>query len=157
MYAYNSVYSANSTSRTLAAEDSEHKDYFDSEFDYRVFNSVAKSNDEYVDNWLKFLPANFLDVDTRYGEITGLRKFNNSLVFWQENAAGLLSVNERVQITDDTNMPLTLGTAEVLSRYDYMNTSNGMRKDEYADTQSDTTLYWWDHNKHEILGYSGGT
>ena len=54
-------------------------------------------------------------------------------------------------------MPLTLGTADVLSRYDYMNTSNGMRKDEYADTQSDTTLYWWDHNKHEIIGYSGGT
>lgn len=157
LYAYNSVYSANSTSKTLAAEDSQNDDYFDSQFDYRVFNSVAKSNDEYVDNWLKFLPANYLDVDTRYGEITGLRKFNNSLVFWQENAAGLLSVNERVQITDDTNMPLTLGTADVLSRYDYMNTSNGMRKDEYADTQSDTTLYWWDHNKHEILGYSGGT
>ena len=157
LYAYNSVYSANSTSKTLAAEDSQNDDYFDSKFDYRVFNSVAKSNDEYIDNWLKFLPANYIDVDTRYGEITGLRKFNNSLVFWQENAAGLLSVNERVQITDDTNMPLTLGTADVLSRYDYMNTSNGMRKDEYADAQSDTTLYWWDHNKHEILGYSGGT
>lgn len=157
LYAYNSIYSANSTSKTLAAEDSQNDDYFDSEFDYRVFNSVAKSNDEYVDNWLKFLPANYIDVDTRYGGITGLRKFNNSLVFWQENATGLLSVNERVQITDDTNMPLTLGTADVLSRYDYMNTSNGMRKDEYADTQSDTTLYWWDHNKHEILGYSGGT
>jgi hypothetical protein len=78
-------------------------------------------------------------------------------VFWQENAAGLLSVNERVQISDNEDMPLTLGTAGVLSRYDYMNTSNGMRKDEYADTQSDTTLYWWDHNKHEIIGYSGGT
>lgn len=157
LYAYNSVYSANSTSRTLAAEDSNNDDYFDSKFDYRVFNSMAKSNDETVDNWLKFLPANYIDVDTRYGEITGLRKFVNHLVFWQENAAGLLSVNERVQISDNENMPLTLGTADVLSRYDYMNTSNGMRKDEYADTQSDTTLYWWDHNKHEIIGYSGGT
>ena len=157
LYAYNSVYSANSTSRTLAAEDSNNDDWFDSKFDYRVFNSMAKSNDETVDNWLKFLPANYIDVDTRYGEITGLRKFINHLVFWQENAAGLLSVNERVQISDNENMPLTLGTADVLSRYDYMNTSNGMRKDEYADTQSDTTLYWWDHNKHEIIGYSGGT
>lgn len=134
LYSYNSVYSANSTSRTLAAEDSNNDDYFDSKFDYRVFNSMAKSNDETVDNWLKFLPANYIDVDTRYGEITGLRKFVNHLVFWQENAAGLLSVNERVQISDNENMPLTLGTADVLSRYDYMNTSNGMRKDEYADT-----------------------
>lgn len=157
LYSYNSVYSANSTSKTLAAEDSNNEDWYNSKFDYRVFNSMAKSNDETVDNWLKFLPANYIDVDTRYGEITGLRKFVNHLVFWQENAAGLLSVNERVQISDNENMPLTLGTADVLSRYDYMNTSNGMRKDEYADTQSDTTLYWWDHNKHEIIGYSGGT
>ena len=157
LYAYNSVYSANSTSKTKVAEGSKEDDWFDQDQDYRVYNSVAKSNDEFIDNWLKFLPANFIDVDTRYGEITGLRKFNNSLIFWQECATGLLSVNERVQIVDDKDMPLTLGTADVLSRYDYMNTSNGMRKDEYADTQSDTTLYWWDHNKHEILGYSGGT
>ena len=157
LYAYNSAYSANSTARTLAAENTNDIDYFDSKFDYRVFNSVAKTNDETVDNWLKFLPSNYIDVDTRYGEITGLRKFANSLIFWQENAAGVLSVNERVQITDNKDMPLTLGTADVLSRYDYLNTSNGMRADEYADTQSDSTLYWWDHNKHEIVGYSGGT
>lgn len=156
LYAYNTAYSATSTSKTLIAEDSEDKDFFDSKYDFRTYNSLTKSNDEYIDSWLKFQAANYIDVDTRYGEITGLRKFNNSLVFWQENAAGLLSVNERTQITDDTNMPLILGTAGVLSRYDYLNTSNGMRKDEYADTQSDTTLYWWDHNKHEIIGYSGG-
>lgn len=157
LYSYNDVYSTNSTVRTLVGEDQNNKDFYDTTFDYRVFNSTAKSNDEAIDNWLKFSPADFIDVDTRFGEITGLRKFVNHLVFWQENAAGLLSVNERVQISDNEDMPLTLGTAGVLSRYDYMNTSNGMRKDEYADTQSDTTLYWWDHNKHEIIGYSGGT
>jgi hypothetical protein len=102
------------------------------------------------------MPANFLDVDNRHGEITGLRRFHNQLVFWQETATGILSVNERSQITDDSNMPLILGTGDVLGRFDYLNTSNGMRKDEYADTQSDSTLYWWDHNKREIVAYSGG-
>jgi len=37
-----------------------------------------------------------------------------------------------------------------------MATSNGMHKNQFSDAQSDTTLYWWDYNKHEILGYSGG-
>lgn len=157
LYAYNSIYSATSTARTLIAEDSEDEDFFDSKYDFRTYNSLTKSNDENIDSWLKFQASNYIDVDTRYGEITGLRKFNNSLIFWQENAAGILAVNERTQITDESNMPLILGTAGVLSRYDYMNTSNGMREGEYADTQSDTTLYWWDHNKHEIIGYSGGT
>jgi hypothetical protein len=35
--------------------------------DYRVFYSNPKSNKETFDNWLKFQPLNYLDVDTRYG------------------------------------------------------------------------------------------
>jgi hypothetical protein len=41
----------------------------------------------------------------------------------------LLSVNERVAISDDSNLPLMLGTGGVLSRYDYIATSNGMKSD----------------------------
>jgi hypothetical protein len=62
-----------------------------------------------------------------------LRTFHNDLVFWQEEAAGVLSVNERTTITDDSNMPLILGTGGVLSRYDYFNSLNGMHKNEFAD------------------------
>ena len=102
------------------------------------------------------MPASYLDVDTRYGGITGLRKFHNDLVFWQEEATGKFSVEERTTLTDESNMPLILGSGGVLSRYDYLATSNGMHKDEFCDAQSDSTLYWWDHNKHELLAYGGG-
>ena len=53
-------------------------------------------------------------------------------------------------------MPLLLGTGGVLGRYDYINTSNGMEENQFADTQSDSTLYWWDHNKADICAYAGG-
>ena len=156
MYQYNTAYSSQPTAKVFTPSLVDEQDKDDDVNDYRVFYSNPKSNKETIDNWLKFQPLNYLDVDTRYGQITGLRTFHNSLVFWQEEAAGVLSVNERTTITDDSNMPLILGTGGVLSRYDYFNSLNGMHKNEFADAQSDSTLYWWDHNKHELCAYAGG-
>ena len=155
LYAYNDAYSANNNVRVFASELAEDNSE-ELDVDYRTYFSNKKDNNEHIDSWIKFMPANYLDVDTRYGEITGLRTFHNKLVFWQEEATGLFSVEERTTITDESNLPLILGTGGVLSRFDYLATSNGMHKNQFCDAQSDTTLYWWDYNKHELLGYAGG-
>lgn len=155
LYSYNSVYSTTDTSRTYISYDIANQDDLDVT-DCRVFHSNVKTNNEYIDNWLKFMPANFLDVDTRQGPITGLRTFKNQLVFWQEHSTGLLSVNERSVISDESNMPLILGSGGVLTRFDYITNTNGMYEDEYSDAQSNTTLYWWDRINKSLCGYSGG-
>lgn len=155
LYRYNTVYSQNPIAKLFEADSENADESSKNKLDYRVYYSERKDNDERRDNWLTFKPANYLDVDTRYGQITELRTFHNQLLFWQESAAGLLSVNERVQITDDSNMPLILGTGGVLSRYDYMNTRNGMKAGQFVDAQSDGMLIWWDENNGEICAYSG--
>jgi len=95
LYLYNSAYSVNNNVQVHSAQMDE--DTYDELYtDYRTYFSNKKENNERADSWLKFMPANYLDVDTRYGEITGLRTFNNRLVFWQEEATGLFSVEERV-------------------------------------------------------------
>lgn len=155
LYAYDTINNTVPTAKTLIPQIDE-EDAYDTNMDYRVFHSDKKSNNERTDSWLMYRAADYIDVDNRYGAITGLRKFNNSLVFWQEVAAGILQVNERAQITDDSNLPLILGTGGVLGRYDYINTKNGMKEGEFADTQSDNMLYWWDHDKKQILSYTSG-
>ena len=156
LYVYNTVYSASSLARMYSTID--YDIYTDSinNKDYRCYYSAPKGNNELQDSWLKFQPNNYIDVDTRYGAITQLRTFHNSLIYWQENATGLFSVNERTAITDDSNLPLILGTGGILSRYDYIATSNGMSKDDFSDAQSESTLYWWDRNRNEICVYAGG-
>ena len=154
LYAYNTAYSTTDTSRSYASELLDDDDV--DKMDYRVFHSNVKTNNEYIDSWLKYMPANFLDVDTRKGPITGLRTFKNQLVFWQEYAAGVLSVNERSVISDESNMPLILGSGGVLTRFDYFTNVNGMHAYDYSDAQSNTTLYWWDRINKSIVGYSGG-
>lgn len=152
MYVYNQVYSQNNNSRTFAAYDNDNNDI--KAADYRCYYSNLKENNEIIDNWLKFMPSNYLDADAKYGAITELRTFKDRLVFWQRNSTGIFSVNERATITDSNNEPLILGTGGVMSRYDYISNNNGMRDGEFADTQSDGTLYWWDHDRHEICGFS---
>lgn len=51
-------------------------------FDTRIIYSNEKTNNELIDSWLTFKSANYIDVDTRYGEITNLRLFKNTLMFW---------------------------------------------------------------------------
>ena len=152
LYVYNAVYSQNNNFMPHAAE--LNTDTYDQAFDTRCFYSNPKSSDEYFDNWLVFMPANYIDVDSRNGQITHLRTFNNKLVYWQEKATGLFSVNERVAVSDNSNLPLILGTGGVLDRYDYLYTQNGMREGEFVDAQSDTTLYWWDHDNAELCAYT---
>lgn len=154
LYRYNPVYSAHSTAHPKAMQ-LDRSDY-DIEFDTRCFYSNVKSNNENTDNWLRFMPANFIDVDSRKGPITNLRTFNNQLFFWQTDGTGILSVNERASVSDQSGLPLMLGTGGVLERFDYLNTACGMKENEFADAQSDSVLYWWDHTRKELCAHAAG-
>jgi hypothetical protein len=100
--------------------------------------------------------ANYIDVDTQFGEITGLKKFNDKLMFWQKNAFGVLSVNERSLIKDNNISSLTLGTGGILTRFDYVTTSNGFRKGMIgAVAESEGNLYWMDADNAELCIFNG--
>lgn len=157
LYVYNSAYSTQDKTRLFAAENEQQQDIVDMNTDYRVYHSLLKTNDERIDSWTKFMPADYIDVDTRYGEVTELRTFHNKLIFWQKDAMGMLSVNERSTVTDNSNMPLILGTSGVLSRYDYIDETAGMMPEQYVDTYSNTTLYWYDAAHKEIKSYNEGS
>lgn len=157
LYLYNTAYGSDNSIRTHEANTENYLNNESDIFDYRIVNSLIKSNNEYEDSWLKFQSANYLDVDTRYGQITQLKTFKNQLVYWQDNAVGVASVNERSIIKDDSNLPLILGTGDVLDRYDYITTSNGMKNGQQTDCQSSTTLYWWDDDRTEICCYTAGS
>lgn len=124
------------------------------EYDVRVHFSEQKTNGEKFDNWLQFKAANFLDVDSRHGAITDMRLFKDKLIFWQEHATGLLAVNERIVLQDSSDTQVTLGTGGVLERSDYFSTTYGMKANQFADTQSNRSLYWWDEYNKEILQYT---
>ena len=148
-YEYNPVYSSVSGSKQYVPKGIYSID--DKINQNRIVVSEVKTNGEITDSWTKFKFANYLDVDSQYGQITNLKTFNNKLYFWQDNAVGIASVNERSLITDNNIAELTLGTGGILTRFDYVATLNGSSiVNDKSIVNSSSTIYWYDFDKNEI-------
>lgn len=149
-YAYNDAYSANSTAKLYVTTG-----MYDIQNQYinnRIISSQLKTNNEIDDSWLKFNVADYLDVDGKYGSITNLLTHNNRLYFWQDNALGVASINERSLVTDNNMNEVVLGTGGILTRYDYITTYNGDSVvNDYSITTTDNGIYWYDISKNELL------
>lgn len=146
---YNSAYSSEAIALSFLSS------VFDEEinnvYDHRILASEKKTNDERFDSWSMFKAANYIDVDSRYGEITRIKEFNGKLLFFQENAVGAVAVNDRSLITDASGAELSLGTGGVLQRYDYISNNVGLSKDTIDGlVDSSTGVYWYDKNRNTI-------
>ena len=155
LYVYNPVYSVTSSSKQYLPKSIYAEDNMVS--NNRIVCSELKTNNELTDSWAKFKFANYLDVDTKYGEITNLKAVGNKLYFWQANAVGIASVNERSLITDNNMAELTLGTGGILTRFDYVATLNGSSiVNDKSITNSANAIYWYDFDKNEICAMTNG-
>lgn len=125
-------------------------------YDNRIHYTSPKEDNQTIDQWFTTSSNSFIDVDSRYGAITGMRLFKDKLIFWQERATGLLTVNEKTVVSDVEHGNIMLAdNPGVVPRYDYISTKYGMKKGQHTDTQSDNALYWWDSDNKELLQYSG--
>ena len=154
MYMYNTAYSINPDVITYSGQDTVNE--ANPRYDSRIHYSQKKQNNEFIDNWTNFKAIDYLDVDSRYGQITGLKLFKDKLIFLQENGAGVLSVNDRIILKDQESANIIVGNGGVLDRYDYFTTIYGMKPDQHVVEASNDALYWWDGHRKEILSYVDG-
>ena len=154
-FVYNTVYNTRNTSRPHAIYDDLNKEDYNKTVDTRVYYSDLKANDEIIDSWCKFRSSNFIDVDQQYGPITDIYTFKNNLLFWQQKAFGVLSVNERSITTDNSGNDVILGDGGVLSRYDYFSNKFGMCKQQFCVTSSNGGAYWCDTHNNVLCMFSG--
>lgn len=150
LHQYNQIYSANDESNdvfTLKVEKPE-----DNNFKQRTYYSEPKTNGEYVDNFVIFKPAAYIDVDPKYGQITNLLTDKNILYYWQETGFGKFSVNERSLINDQNGNTIMLGQAGILSRNDYISTKYGMRMYDFCATCAENGVFWADINNKAVVG-----
>lgn len=139
LYQYNTVYSQESTSKFYVNEPDTVSQQ--TEFDCMVRVSKQKLNSELQDSWTVFPVNDFTEVNSKFGPVTTLITLNNRLLFWQDNAFGILSVNERSLIQDGTGASLVLGTGGILDRYDYASDKVGA-KDNRSVVATQTGVYW---------------
>lgn len=154
-YLYNTAYSLTKTIgqkySTISYDTKDKQSY-----PYRCRYSEKKENGELEDSWQNFKAANYIDVDPNYGKITGLKRFKNNLMFWQEKSFGAFSVNERTAVTDNNNHEVLLGSGGLLSRYDYISTTSGLENNVFAYAITTQSLYWIDAFNTVFCQYNGG-
>lgn len=154
-YLYNTAYSLTKTIgqkySTISYDTKDKQSY-----PYRCRYSEKKENGELEDSWQNFKAANYIDVDPNYGKITGLKRFKNNLMFWQEKSFGAFSVNERTAVTDNNNHEVLLGSGGLLSRYDYVSTTSGLEDNVFAYSVTTQSLYWIDAFNTVFCQYNGG-
>ena len=154
-YLYNTAYSLTKTiSQKYSTISYDTKDK--QSYPYRCRYSEKKENGELEDSWQNFKAANYIDVDPNYGKITGLKRFKNNLMFWQEKSFGAFSVNERTAVTDNNNHEVLLGSGGLLSRYDYISTTSGLEDNAFAYAITTQSLYWIDVFNTVFCQYNGG-
>lgn len=153
LHQYNMIYSDNNTSVEIFQPWTKNENT--NSFPHRICYSQLKTDGENIDNWQIFRPADFIDVDSRYGEITHLLTSDNTLYYWQNNAFGKLSVNERSLVKDENSNSIQLGTGGVLNRYDYLSTRYGMKVDHRAAIAAEHGVYWIDTANKAIPAYTG--
>jgi hypothetical protein len=141
LYQYNTVYSQDNTAKYFVNVSDDVST--DTNFDCMIRTSKVKLSGEGQDNWLSFPVNNFIEVSADKGAVTTLALHNDKLMFWQENAFGMLAVNERSLIKDSGGIELSLGTGGVLDRYDYISDSIGVADNNHF-VQSKSATYWID-------------
>lgn len=150
-YEYNITYSSENIARFYFPKPSQVVST--TELDNRIYNSDFKVNGELQDSWRIFKEDNHIDVDGNFGPINQLINFNNLLYFWQAYAVGSPAVNARSLIQDTSGASLTLGTGDILSRYDYLSTTIGT-KHQFSFAIGKSSVAWLDITKKKYYKLS---
>lgn len=149
---YNSIYSDNNTSCSMFNTQPLDKNI--NVYNQRIFYSNLKTNGENIDSWQIFKPINFIDCNSKFGPITDLYTFKDTLYMWQKNAIAKLSVNERSLISDKNSNVIQLGQGDVLQRVDYISTNYGMRQYDMCKVNTENGLFWFDYYNKCIAAFA---
>jgi hypothetical protein len=125
-----------------------------SEFDNRIYKSLVKANGELEDSWSIFKPYNNMDVDGVYGPINKIEVFNNTLMYWQDNGFGVVSMNPKEIIPNATGVSLEIGTGGGLIDYDYISNTVGCRH-QWSVVKSKQGMYFFDANGRKFYRFTG--
>ena len=121
----------------------------DSEFDVMIRWSPFKTNGERQDSFRRFLPNDYVQLNSEYGEGVNIRDKFNRLVYWQRDAVGYIPIDERALTQNEFGSPIQLGTGGVFERYDEMTNRIG-NSHQFGLVESDMGFHWYDA-KREIF------
>lgn len=109
----------------------------------KILASKLKIPGEFIDNWTDVLVNEEMYLDGKYGSINGTVNYKDRIFTFQDSAIAFININPRIQIQDQNNIELELGTGNVLHEYRYLTTTSGSLN-KWGIIQSPTGIYYTD-------------
>lgn len=77
--------------------------------------SKTKTSGELVDNWTNITLASVLDLDGDKGPVRAIKKFNNTLLAFQDKGISQILYNENIQIASTEGVPIEIANSGKVS------------------------------------------
>ena len=124
-------------------------------FPHRLWASDKKIDGEFLDSWRSFKDTNFIEVEGHYGPINKVINFQDKLLFYQNRAFGIGSINERSMIQDTNGVQVAVGTGTVLDHFRYISNSTGSFH-QFSVVASGNSIYHFDVYLSKLYKYGQG-
>tara|TARA_R100001510_G_C7656232_1_gene216053 strand:+ start:260 stop:4633 length:4374 start_codon:yes stop_codon:yes gene_type:complete len=122
--------------------------------DVRGYLSNVKVNGELIDSWTKFPLEAYYDVDD-HGPINKIINFKNNVLFFQDQAVGVYSINREAITTTDDGVPTQLGTSQGWGKHQYYSKEVGSIH-QWAIAATNSAVYFFDAIHRKIQQIGGG-
>ena len=113
-----------------------------------------KTPGEEVDTWTNITLANVLDLDGDKGNITPLKRFNNSLFAFQDKAFSQILYNENTQLSTTAGVPIEIANSGKVDGKRYISETVGCAN-KWSIIESPYGLYFMNSNNASINLYNG--
>jgi len=120
----------------------------------RIYKSEPKIDGELIDSWKQFKPTSHIDVEGIYGPITSIHVNSDRLYFYQNNAFGIATTNERESVQTGSGV-MAIANSKPLSRYDYISVETGCFH-TFGVVNTQAGLFHFDINKKKLFQFSNG-
>lgn len=109
-----------------------------------------------IDNWTAINLASSLKLDGDKGELTKIKRWNNSLIAFQEKGLAVINFNQQTTISNNEGVPVEIANSGKVTGHYYISSTQGC-KNKWSITDSPYGLYFIDsYNKSiNVFGSEG--
>lgn len=114
----------------------------------------TKTAGELTDTWTNITLASILDLDGDKGDVRALRRFNNSIIAFQDKGISQVLYNENVQIASTEGVPIEIANSGKVSGKRYISDIIGCTN-KWSICETPSGLYFIDDKTKGIYLFNG--
>lgn len=147
----NAVYSQDDNFITASVLDSK---YNSSSYPYSITYTKQKQNLSDVDLWTNITLSSILDMDGDKGPVRAIRRYQNSLIAFQDKGIAEVLYNSRTQLSTEQSIPIEIGNSGKVDGKRYITDKSGCLN-KWSIVETGQGIYFIDNINSSISLFNG--